>query len=63
MPGVPLEYSSVALRAAGARGTVRWFVNDNELPSPRLSLRPGVHRIVAVGGDGARAEVTVRVER
>jgi penicillin-binding protein 1C len=52
VPGVPAEYATVGLRAAGASraGPVRWFVDGRPVPSVRLPLRPGRHRVRAEAG-------------
>ena len=61
-PGADGRYSTVALRAVGGSGKVRWLVDDRPHPEVRWTLRSGTHRIRAVADDGATREVTVRVE-
>ena len=63
-PGVDARYATVALRAAGGRGStaVRWTVDEAPHASGRWSLRPGSHRFRAISASGDSAEVTVRVE-
>jgi hypothetical protein len=63
VPGVPVEYSTVPLRAANAGGAVRWFINDREVRTARLPLVPGTHRIRAINPLGVSSEITVRVEQ
>lgn len=61
-PGVPVDYATVALRAAGATGDVRWFVDGVAHERSRWSLRPGPHVIRAVAANGAASEVRIRVD-
>lgn len=61
-PGVPGDYATVALRAAGDAGAVRWFVDGQPWMQSRWALRAGAHTIRAVAGNGAVAEVRIRVE-
>lgn len=61
-PSVDARYSTVALRAAGARGVVRWSVDGRPFAVPRLALVPGAHVISAEDG-GVRREVRIVVER
>ena len=62
--GVDPRYATVALRAAGgsARRPVRWLVDGRPYAGPRWVLVPGPHRIKALDGSGAVAEVGVEVE-
>lgn len=62
-PGVPAAYATVALRASGAQGDVRWFVDGEPHEASRWSLRPGAHVIRAVTESGRATEVRIRVER
>jgi len=61
-PGVPDAYATIALRAAGGAGDVRWFVDGVPFTGSRWALRPGVHVIRAESASGPVAEVTIRVE-
>jgi membrane carboxypeptidase/penicillin-binding protein PbpC len=61
-PGVPADYATVALRAAGAVGSVRWFVDGAPHAAARWRLRPGAHVIRAVAESGSVTEVRIRVE-
>ena len=62
--GVDRRYATVALRAAGgsARRPVRWLVDGQPFTGARWALQPGRHRIRALDGSGAVAEVGVEVE-
>ena len=62
--GVDRRYATVALRAAGGsqRRPVRWFVDGQLFTGARWALQPGRHRIRALDGSGAAAEVGVEVE-
>jgi len=61
--GVDPRYATVALRAAGAAsGGVRWFVDGRVHQAGRWALERGRHRIRAIDGSGAAAEVAVAVE-
>jgi penicillin-binding protein 1C len=62
-PGVPRDYATLALRATGAAGPVRWFVDGEPHEAARWTLQPGAHVIRAVGPTGTAAEVRIRVER
>jgi penicillin-binding protein 1C len=61
-PGVPNDYATLALRAAGERGVVRWFINGAPFAESRWRLRSGAHTIRAVAANGAVSEVRIRVE-
>ena len=61
-PGVPRAYATLALRAAGEQGEVRWYVDGAPHPSHRWELRPGAHVIRAVAVSGRVNEVRIRVE-
>jgi penicillin-binding protein 1C len=61
-PGVPARYATVALRAVGEEGPVRWFVDGAPFTGARWPLVPGVHVIRAVGASGTASEVRIRVE-
>ena len=54
-PSVDARYSTVALRAAGARSAVRWSVDGRAFASERLALVPGIHVIEAESGGERRA--------
>ena len=60
-PSVDARYSTVALRAAGASGAVRWSVDGRAFRSERLALVPGSHVIQAEAG-GERREVRITVD-
>jgi hypothetical protein len=61
-PSVDARYSTIALRAAGARASVRWSVDGRVFAAARLALVPGPHVIAAESG-GERREVRITVER
>ena len=44
-PGIPAEYASIPLRAAGADGGLRWYVNGSRHAGGRLPLVRGTHVI------------------
>jgi membrane carboxypeptidase/penicillin-binding protein PbpC len=60
-PRVDARYATVALRAAGSEGGVRWLVDGRELPEQRWALVPGPHTIRAVAPTGEWDEVRVVV--
>jgi membrane carboxypeptidase/penicillin-binding protein PbpC len=60
--GVEARYATVALRAAGAEGTVRWLVDGREVAGGRWRLVPGRHIVRAVAASGEWDEVRVVVE-
>ena len=63
-PGVPAEYATVALRAAGAPAgaAVEWTVDGAPVAGGRLRLVPGRHTVRARTPRGDSAAVTVTVE-
>lgn len=61
-PGVPRDYATLALRAAGEAGAVRWFVDGAPHEAQRWALRPGAHVIRAIAASGRVNEVRIRVE-
>jgi len=60
-PSVDARYSTVALRAAGARGPVRWSVDGRPFAASRLALVPGTHVISAEDG-AMKREARIVVE-
>jgi penicillin-binding protein 1C len=60
-PGVEPQYASIGLRAVGAAGPVRWYVDGRAAPGGRWPLQPGEHVALAVAG-GLRDSVTFIVE-
>jgi hypothetical protein len=60
-PGVDARYATVALRAAGASGRVRWTVDGRRVAGARLGLERGEHVVRAEAG-GERREVRIVVE-
>ena len=60
VPGVDRRYASIGLRASGAPGPVRWWVDEEPVRSGRLRLTPGIHRVRARSG-GAIDEVAFEV--
>lgn len=60
-PSVERAYATIPLRATGARGTVRWFVDGRLVEIARLPLVRGAHRVVAEAG-GERREVGIVVD-
>jgi len=61
-PGVPTEYATVALRAMGESGEVRWFVNEVPHAGGRWSLVRGDHTIRAIAASGSVSDIRVRVD-
>ena len=61
-PGVPRDYVTLALRAAGEAGVVRWFIDGAPHEALRWELRLGAHVIRAVAASGRVNEVRIRVE-
>ncbi|HEU4584579.1 MAG TPA: hypothetical protein VFR95_02470, partial [Gemmatimonadaceae bacterium] len=63
-PGVDPRFSTVALRAAGARdpASIRWSVDGSAYRGSRLPLTPGEHVIRAFTPRGDSAEVRIVVE-
>jgi hypothetical protein len=60
VPGVDRRYASIGLRASGAPGPVRWWVDDAPVRGGRLRLLPGTHRVRARSG-GVSDEVIIQV--
>ncbi len=60
VPGVDPAYATVGLRAAGASGPVRWYVDGRPHPDHRWRLEPGRHVIRATAGSLAD-QVTIEV--
>jgi penicillin-binding protein 1C len=63
-PGVDQRFSTIALRAVGARdpASVRWSVDGRAYRGSRLPLTPGEHVIRAFTPRGDSAEVRIVVE-
>ena len=61
-PGVPRDFATLALRAAGEAGAVRWFIDGAPHRDARWELRPGAHVIRAVAASGRTTEVRIRVD-
>ena len=61
-PGVDGRYATVPLRAAGARGAVRWFVDGRPYEGARWPLDRGSHEIRAADASGTFAGARVTVE-
>ena len=61
-PGVGARYATVALRAAGGAGAVRWWVDGRPALATRWRLVPGGHTIRAVTTHGDSDEVRIAVE-
>ncbi len=57
--GEEARYATLALRASGAPGRVRWRVDGREIAGARWLLRPGEHTIRAEAGGGAWDEVRI----
>ncbi len=62
-PGVEARYTTVALRASGARdgAAIHWYIDGRAWPGGRLQLAPGTHIITARAGREAD-EVRIVVE-
>jgi penicillin-binding protein 1C len=59
-PSVDARYATIALRATGASGTVRWTVDDRPVASARLPLVRGTHVVRALsGGESREVRITV----
>jgi penicillin-binding protein 1C len=59
-PSVDARYATIALRATGANGTVRWTVDDRPVASARLPLVRGRHVVRALsGGESREVRITV----
>ena len=61
-PGVPGRYASIPLRAVGAEGELRWFVNGSPHPGGRLPLARGNHLIRAESSRRGAVEARIVVE-
>ncbi len=61
-PGVGARYATIALRAAGGAGAVRWWVDGRPARATRWRLVPGTHTIRAVTASGDSDEVRIAVE-
>ena len=61
-PGVDARYATIALRAAGEVGAVRWWVDGRLALARRWQLVPGTHTIRAVTASGDSDEVRIAVE-
>ena len=59
--GVDPRYATLALRAAGGSGAVRWFVDGQPVAGERWALAPGRHAIRAETARGERDEVRIDV--
>ena len=55
------RYATLALRAAGGSGAVRWFVDGQPVAGERWALAPGRHAIRAETARGERDEVRIDV--
>jgi penicillin-binding protein 1C len=53
-PSVDPRYSTIALRASGASGAVRWTLDGRPVMTPRLPLVRGTHVIRAESGGESR---------
>lgn len=60
-PSVDPRYATIALRAAGGTGTVRWSVDGRTFAASRLPLVPGVH-LISAEANGLRRDVRIVVE-
>ena len=60
-PSVDARYSTVALRAIGAPGEVRWSVDGRTFAAARLALVPGIH-VIEAESRGERRAVRITVE-
>jgi penicillin-binding protein 1C len=61
-PGIEARYATIALRAAGGTGAIRWWIDGRPTPTTRWQLVPGTHTIRAVTASGDSAEVRIAVE-
>jgi penicillin-binding protein 1C len=64
-PGVPADYASIPLRAAGVTGgpgAVRWYVDGKPFDGGRWRLARGTHVVRAVTPAGDVAEARIKVE-
>ena len=60
-PGVEARYATIALRAAGGAGAIRWWVDGRPAATTRWQLVPGTHIIRAVTASGDSDEVRIAV--
>ena len=59
-PSVDARYATIALRASGASGAIRWTVDDRPVVSTRLPLIRGAHVVRALsGGESREVRITV----
>ena len=61
-PGVEARYATIALRAAGGAGAIRWWIDGRPASTTRWQLAPGTHVIRAVTASGDSDEVRIAVE-
>ncbi|MFI5280509.1 MAG: penicillin-binding protein 1C [Gemmatimonadales bacterium] len=60
-PGTDPRYATIALRAVGSPGAVRWSVDGRVLEAESWRLVPGTHRIEATAETGQASRVTIEV--
>ena len=60
-PGVEARYATIALRAAGGAGAIRWWVDGRPAATTRWQLVPGTHIIRAMTASGDSDEVRIAV--
>src|SRR2546428_9243885 len=61
-PGIEARYATIALRAAGGTGAIRWWIDGRPALTTRWRLVPGTHTIRAVTASGDSDEVRIAVE-
>jgi len=61
-PGIEARYATIALRAAGGAGAVRWWVDGRPALATRWQLVPGAHTVRAVTTRGDSDQVRIAVE-
>lgn len=61
-PGIEARYATIALRATGGAGPVRWWVDGRPARATRWQLVPGPHTIRAVAASGNSDVVRITVE-
>ncbi len=61
-PGVESRYATIALRAAGGAGAIRWWIDGRPALTTRWQIVPGAHTIRAVTTHGDSDEVRIAVE-